>query len=255
MTRLPAGGWALPIRGLPSTHILKRADPRFADMVANEAFCLAICRRLGMSVAAAEVAQYAEPILVVTRYDREITTDGWIRRVHQEDMAQALGLSAGAKYEEHGGPSLRAIARLLRDWTQGSGSLDRLLDVTFMNMAVGNADAHAKNLSLLHLESGAVQLAPAYDIVSTAFYPNVGVRPGMYINDKVSIHDVTMADMLAEAESWGLDRSRVIARLRTLVEGLPAAIAGAEREVPTAPRALIDLVMARVKAFAVTLPS
>lgn len=43
---------------------------------------------------------------------------------------------------------------LLRTWARGTASLERLLDTTFLNVAVGNADAHAKNLSLLHDEAG-----------------------------------------------------------------------------------------------------
>jgi serine/threonine protein kinase HipA of HipAB toxin-antitoxin module len=43
-----------------------------------------------------------------------------------------------------------------------------LLRRTTFNMAVGNADAHAKNFSVLH-EPGvpAVSLAPLYDVLST----------------------------------------------------------------------------------------
>lgn len=255
LSRLSSGEWALPINGLPSTHILKRADTRFPDMVANEAFCLAVGRHLGLSVAESSILEISEPILVVTRYDREITPEGKIRRIHQEDLTQAFGMSSSTKYEEHGGPSLRTIARLLRDWTLGAESLERLLDIIFLNMVVGNGDAHAKNLSLLHQESGAVSLAPAYDIVSTAFYPQADVRPGMYINQKISIHEITTLDVMAEATSWGLNQGRVTTRLVHLLERLPVAIAAAVIEVPTAPTELIELIKNRVTAFTASLPA
>lgn len=249
LSRLPSGEWALPINGLPSTHILKRADARFPHMVANEAFCLALGRHLGLSIAGASMIEIPEPILVVSRYDRETTPEGEIRRIHQEDLTQALGISASAKYESHGGPSLRAIARLLRDWTLGSESLERLLDFTFLNMVVGNADAHAKNFSLLHRESGAISLAPAYDILSTVFYPQVDARPGMYINQKTSICEITTSDIIAEATSWGYPQDRVLTRIAHLLDRLPAAIAAAARDVPLVPLELIDLVSARAAAF------
>ena len=199
LTRLPSGAWALPIDGLPSTHILKRAERRFPDMVANEAFCLAFGRHLGLAVAASELVAGAEPTLVVTRYDRAWAADGTIQRIHQEDLAQATGTLPGAKYEERGGPSLRQVAALLRTWTRGTASLERLLDTTFLNVAVGNADAHAKNLSLLHDEAGGVALAPAYDVVATIAYPEVDERPGMYVGTKRSIHAITAVDVIAEA--------------------------------------------------------
>lgn len=61
-----------------------------------------------------------DPILVVTRYGRVRWSDGMVDRLHQEDPAQALGVSPGAKYEDRGGPGLLAVARLLRDWTTGA---------------------------------------------------------------------------------------------------------------------------------------
>ena len=46
--------------------------------------------------------------------------------------------------------------------------MTNLLRRTTFNMAVGNADAHAKNFSLLHEpDSPAVSLAPLYDVLST----------------------------------------------------------------------------------------
>ncbi len=253
LSRLRTGEWTLPINGLPSTHILKRGDPRFAQMVANEAFCLAVCHQLGLPVAAAEILETTEPILVVTRYDREVTATGEIRRIHQEDLTQALGVSSSAKYEDRGGPGLRTIAQLLRDWTLGSESLDRLLDVMFLNMVLGNGDAHAKNLSLLHHESGAVHLAPAYDIMSTAFYPQADVRPGMFINQKTTIHDVNTADVISEAASWGLNPGRTTARIADLLGRLPAAVAAAAVNFPTAPPELIEFVSVRAAAYAADL--
>ena len=250
LSRLPSGQWALPIHGLPSTHILKRADSRFPDMVANEAFCLAVGRHLGLSVAEASLLEMPEPILVVARYDRTIAPGGKISRIHQEDLTQALGIGSNAKYEENGGPNLRAIARLLRDWTLGPTSLDQLLDVTFLNMLVGNGDAHAKNLSLLHQESGAVSLAPAYDIMSTVFYPQADLRPGMYVNQKTSINDISPSDIIAEAKSWGLNQDRVTTRIAHLLDRLPAAIAAAASEVPTVPPELIALVNSKGRSYA-----
>ena len=46
--------------------------------------------------------------------------------------------------------------------------MTRLLRSTTFNMAVGNADAHAKNFSILHdTDNPAVSLAPLYDVLST----------------------------------------------------------------------------------------
>lgn len=249
LSKLPTGEWALPIDGLPSTHILKRANPRFEHMVENEAFCLAIARHLGLRVADATLANNPDPTLIVTRYDRMVVGDGQIRRIHQEDLAQALSLNASAKYEEKGGPSLKRVARLLRDVARGSETLVELLDITFLNMVVGNADAHAKNLSLLHVEPGVVELAPAYDIMSTGYYPIASVVPGMYVNGKQSIEQVSAQDVIAEAISWGLSSDRVTARVEQLLARLPAAIEVAARDVPNLPRDLLAYVSERARTY------
>lgn len=249
LSKLPTGEWALPIDGLPSTHILKRANPRFEHMVENEAFCLAIARHLGLRVAEAKVAYNPDPTLIVTRYDRKVVSDGEILRIHQEDLAQAFSLNASAKYEERGGPSLKRVARLLRDVARGSETLVELLDLTLLNMVVGNADAHAKNFSLLHLESDVVVLAPAYDIMSTGYYPMASVVPGMYVNDKHSIQEVSAQDVIAEAISWGMSRDRVTARVEQLLTRLPEAIKAAVQDVPTVPRDLLAYVSERARTY------
>ena len=98
-------------------------------------------------------------VLAVRRYDRLEEKAGLVR-LHQEDGCQATAMPPALRYEEHGGPSLRTLATILRDFGDPADVTDLLRRTTF-SMAVGNADAHAKNLSLLHDDAGsAVRLAP-----------------------------------------------------------------------------------------------
>jgi serine/threonine-protein kinase HipA len=253
LSQLPAGGWALPVDGLPSTHIFKRANPALPDMVVNEAFCLAIGRHLGIPVADTSILHIPEPILIVTRFDRLCHDDGTIQRIHQEDLAQALSLDPGAKYEERTGPSFGKVARCVKEQV-GLAGLQRLLEVTLLNMAVGNADAHAKNFSLLHVSPEDLRLAPAYDIMSTAYYEQADTHPAMFINDKQSIHDVTVVDIIEEAVSWGLPRDTVTARVTQLLTVLMPAIAAAAQDVPGVPKPLVALVQARAQLLITGMP-
>jgi serine/threonine-protein kinase HipA len=86
-----------------------------------------------------------------------------------------------------------------------------LLRRTTFTMAVGNADAHAKNLSVLH-ESGspAVRLAPLYDVLSTidleltdsAGRPmSADTHLGQRVGGQADIRRVTAASLIDEAVS------------------------------------------------------
>lgn len=224
-------GWALPVDGAPSTHILKPAHPLLRDSIANEAFCMRTAHHLGMPVAPVELARLEDKdVLVVARYDRMDTGDRVVR-LHQEDLCQAHGLEPERKYEATGGPSLRQCAKVLRDWTQGDEDLYRLVDLTVLHVVLGNADAHAKNVSLLHDPSGRISLAPAYDLMSTTYYPETSTAPGMLVNGRDDLTSVTREDLVNEGVSWGLPRQDVEQRVSDLLDRLPAAVEAAGDEI------------------------
>ena len=59
----------------------------------------------------------------------------------------------------------------------------KLLNLILFNGLIGNADGHAKNISLLHDENGTT-LAPFYDLVSTMVYPQFTKKIPMKIAGK-----------------------------------------------------------------------
>jgi serine/threonine-protein kinase HipA len=162
-------GWARCVNGYPSTHIIKLAHPPgspAADVVDTEVACLDLARAIGLTTVAAKLADFAgQRAIIVSRYDRVAGDDGLWRRVHQEDSAQALGINTSDPIRkfQHGKqtPSLNKIAGVLRN---GGSEPDQLLKLTTFNLAVGNTDAHAKNVSLLRHPDGRAELAPGYDI-------------------------------------------------------------------------------------------
>jgi serine/threonine-protein kinase HipA len=156
----------------PSTHILKTPIARLDDTVANEAFCLALGRAMGLDAATATPHRVgAREFLLVERYDRR-SDDDVIRRLHQEDFCQALGVPAQRKYQSEGGPSLTDCFALLRTAaTVPAREIVKLLDHLALSFLVGDHDAHGKNHSLLYLpETADAVLAPAYDVLSTFAY-------------------------------------------------------------------------------------
>jgi len=86
-----AGHVCVPMNGSPSTHILKPDSPRLSGGVQNEAFCLALARRLDVPTPNFTTGRAGKrSYLLVQRYDRLAAGDRW-RRLHREDYCQALG--------------------------------------------------------------------------------------------------------------------------------------------------------------------
>lgn len=248
LVRLADGSWGRPTGGAPSTHILKPEPARFPGLVALEAFGLQLATAAGLVAAEAEVVPRTAgrpPTLVVARYDREAAGASAVRRLHQEDFCQATGTLE--KYEHDGGPSFRAVASVLRTVsTAVREDLSTLVKVMTFTVAIGNADAHGRNLSLLY-DRGARRLAPLYDVIpTTAVRPRAGEPPlspilGMRVNGVDDVRTVTGPDLLAEAASW-----RVPAKLlRTLVHQTLASVAdnaevvGPELDVARSARRLV----------------
>ncbi|MCK9248614.1 MAG: HipA domain-containing protein [Solirubrobacteraceae bacterium] len=119
------GRWGEPSGTAPTTHILKPAIRGLDDHDLNEHRCLDAARRVGLLAARTRVARFGdETAVVVERYDRRPDVDGTIRRIHQEDLCQALGVPPERKYQNEGGPTPGAIAALLRDVLPASRALD-----------------------------------------------------------------------------------------------------------------------------------
>jgi serine/threonine-protein kinase HipA len=167
----------------PSTHILKPQAVHFKDTVQNELFCQMIAEETGLTVPKSCLWEGKKHVAFVTeRYDRIRDDQGKVTRLHQEDFCQALGYMPEQKYEAEGGPGLAECFRLVKDHSSqplpDSQSLYRWI---VFNYLIGNADAHAKNLSFIIEGSGKIKLAPFYDLISTLIYPEISKKMAMKI--------------------------------------------------------------------------
>ncbi len=249
LTRLPDGRWGRPVDGTPSTHILKPEIRDYPQTVENEAFCMRLAKNLGMDVASVEtITVGGRQMIVVSRYDRIVTPAGEVERVHQEDFCQATGMLPAQKYEEDGGPSLRKLAGILSE--ADPDSLESLLRTVTLNLVIGNGDAHAKNFSLLHDPSGALSLAPLYDLLSTFIYGDK--RLAMYIDNVQRTDRVTLDRLLNEATSWGMSRTSAATIVGDLLERLPAAAERAAADTAGVPRELFRFVSAQSERLRAT---
>lgn len=224
------GRFGRPLYGMPSTHILKPelpdgghgalADGGYPGLAANEHFCMRLAKRCGLSSASVELLTLAKrPCLVVERFDRELSR--WPPgRLHQEDLCQALGITPDFKYQHKGWtrPSYRGLAELLSAHSLEPG-VDRLAGAhaAVFHFLIGNADAHAKNISLLHF-AGGVRLAPLYDVVSTAAYSWLNKELALSVGDELDPDAISSVHWLDLAEDFDLNASAFARSRRQLAQ-------------------------------------
>lgn len=244
--RVERGEICLPLGNAPSTHILKPAVERFEGVVHNEAFCMKLAAAAGLPTAPVEIG-HVEGLeyLLVERYDRRHRADPdgiqIVERLHQEDFCQALGIVSEHKYQKEGGPTLEQSFDLIRRVSSAPVlDLRHLLDAAIFNWLIGNNDAHGKNFSLLYrgtaTERVDTRLAPLYDIVCTAAYPELSREMAMKIGNQYSSEKVTPSDFEKLAEDAGLGKPLVKRRVSELAEALQGTMLEIDASEPVAKR-------------------
>lgn len=132
--------------------------------------------------------------------------------------------SIRGKYESAGGPTLRAIAGLFRPpvahLTRELVALTKLVTFTVL---IGNADAHGKNIGILHHADGTISLAPAYDVVPTALWPELSSAAAMSIGAAISMAQIGRRDIVNEARAWGVDAALADRTIDDVVERVVVA--------------------------------
>jgi serine/threonine-protein kinase HipA len=250
------GRWGIPSGVTPTTHILKPAVAGLDDHDLNEHLCLDAARRAGLIAARTRIERFAEETaVVVTRYDR-LARGKTIRRVHQEDLCQALGIHPERKYQNEGGPGPAQIVRLLRSAirsTAAEGAVRRFADALAWNWLIAGTDAHAKNYSLL-LAGAEARLAPLYDIASALPYGTHErkLRLAMKLAGDYRVYP-DRNPWPRTARELAVDATTLTDRVRELAERAPDAFADAiaapevtalERPLPTR---LLDLIVDRAR--------
>jgi serine/threonine-protein kinase HipA len=257
------GEFAVPVSGAPSTHILKPDNKHLFGSVQNEAFCLVLARRMGLSVAEATTGSAGErSYLLVTRYDRRQTDRGWFR-LHQEDLCQALGKPPAAKYEHNQsgikGPSLKDFFELARE--HFPGDLARLTDAVIVNVLLTNVDSHAKNYSILLTNKGG-RLAPLYDLMCGDAWDNITQNLPQDVGDQRRGRHIAEGNWRRMAQDCGLNPTGLVRRVGELAYRVEKEIDAAANEVRAMPagdhvmlREFVEAVRGRCKTVAISVES
>ena len=226
---LVGGQVCLPWEDQPTTHILKPSIPELSASTENETFSMTLAAELGLDVAKVEARlletrQGKTRFLLVERCDR-VHAGGAVRRLHQEDFCQALGIASTWKYQSEGGPSFKSCFDLIRRVSiRPSVDLASLLDMAIVNVFIGNADAHGKNYSLLYTPDGP-RLAPFYDLMSTVYYPDLASNFAMKIGDQGAFERLGILAWKTFAANIGLTFPYVRKRILELAKHVPDACA------------------------------
>ena len=199
------GYWFWSNAAIPSTHILKPGDPHRFGVEENEAASMLLASLCGVPTPHAGIVSFeGQTSYIVERFDRARNADGTVRRLHAEDMMQALGDDSGRKYGVKAKQVLAVLHRadstdeLAYEWVR------RLA----LNTSVSNADAHAKNYSIVLSRDG-IAIAPMYDVLTTTYWPDVDRRLPMKIGGARGAHQLSSPHWRRLAEDNGLDPDRV----------------------------------------------
>lgn len=221
---------------LASTHILKPEpmNPKLAQLVANEHFCLKLAAALGIPAAEVDILRVPEPVLMVKRFDR-IKHHSHVERLHVVDSCQALNLSVNHKYERNFG-SGRDVADIrdgvsfeklfsIATLTQSEAATRMtLIRWTILQYLIGNSDAHGKNISFLVEPGGGLRLAPTYDLVSVCVYPDIEHELAMAIGDEFDITRIRAFDWADLAERCGIERRLLVREINRMIKVLRTQI-------------------------------
>ena len=236
--------WYLPVGEASSTHIVKQSHVRLKKIVTNEQLCLLTAKHLGIDVPESFIvragADEEEVLFATKRYDRYFVDDGQVlsgfpvpHRLHQEDLAQALGISSSNKYEKNNEGYLKAVFDVIRAHS-AEPLIDsmKLWDICVFNYFIGNTDNHIKNLSLLYQKDlKKVRLAPAYDIVSTLVYKNSTENMAIAIDGICNIHMLTRESFANAAQQVGVGKKMAMKRFDMMAERFVHALSLARDEL------------------------
>ncbi len=171
----PEKGLTIPAEGRGGHWILKLPSAMYPYVPENEHSMMRFAREVGIEVAETGLVpveeigrlprgflRHGENALWVKRFDR--TDEG--TRIHMEDFNQVYAQMPDAKYRNYSyGNMAEDLARIA-----GVEDVREFVRRLVFSAAIGNADMHLKNWTLIYPDGRTPKLSPAYDFVSTIAY-------------------------------------------------------------------------------------
>lgn len=210
----------LPKGTAASSHLLKFELANQKNVPVFECFLSELAQSINLPVVNTELKKIGKTnFLLIARYDRALL-DQHLKRIHQEDFCQALGISYTKKYQAHGGPSfVDCYQHLLKVSALPIQDSEYLLKWHIFNALAGNSDAHAKNISLIYKEEG-IRLAPFYDLVCTRAIEGIAQNLAFSIGDEYNPSTLNARHWKTLAKDCKVKEEYLLYLVRNLAEQL-----------------------------------
>ena len=195
----------LTIVGLYGNYILKPPSKEYRELPQNEDLTMHLANIVKIKVAQHCLIRLhsGELAYITKRFDRNKKS-----KIAVEDFCQ---LSENLTEHKYRG-SIEKVAKITNKYTTNKGlEILRLFELVLFCYLTGNADMHLKNFALLENTFGEYELAPAFDLLSTALViPDDKEESALTINGKKS--RITKGDFDTLASSMDINE-KVIFRI------------------------------------------
>lgn len=227
--------WVTPHDRAHSTHILKPQVSARPSRIFDEHYSHLLAKHVGLSTFRSEILTAGRTTyLAIERFDRTVA-GSTVHVHHQEDLAQAMGLDwrdTDVKFQEPKWPTdpkratARRIAELLGSIPGADAAMDQWVRQLTFHVAIGNNDAHAKNVALMHYPHG-TELAQVYDALPNLFQEGLVKWDMALAIDNVFDHRRMSVERIhTEVKSWGvIPERRAAAIVSEMLTALDAAMA------------------------------
>ena len=145
-------------------YIIKSWGDEYPQLALNEYICMSIVKKANIPVPEFYISD-DQKLFIMKRFD--IKEDG--SYLGFEDMCVLQAKKSDDKYEG----TYEQITRTIRDFVSAKNKKQALINfykMTVINFLIQNGDAHLKNFGLVYDDIENINLAPAYDVVSTTVY-------------------------------------------------------------------------------------
>ncbi len=225
----PVGGdhpvYRLPGNGSPTTVVVKRPGAQFPGLLEAELVGMRLMRAANVPTASSARCRVAMECHESERFDRTVSPGARanraprVQRIHAEDGCQVTGRLSRNKYARQGAPTFQELVAVLdRSSVAPLDDRETLFRWAVANAAMGNYDAHAKNVSVVYVSADRVRLAPAYDVVVTAVFPSLDHEMALHFGGTTNPRALTAGSLAVAAREFRLPRARVTELAADVVE-------------------------------------